>query len=389
MRSPGVAVLAVLLAACQPEPAPVGAEPGAPLPGLSEEETNRFQAGLLLFNRIFGAEEGLGPSFNENQCSACHTVPAAGGTTGFERITKVTRHGGPGGCDLLTHAGGENVRSKTTPLLRAHGVERESVPPTATDTARFLPPFLFGLGLIEAIPDEVIAARADPDDRNGDGISGRAARGPDGRLTRFGRKADVATIEDFTRSALLHEMGLTSRPDDVDRVNGVAPPPGTDPVAEPEVDDAIVGLLTDFSRFLAPTAAVAPRSSAHADTLDTGLRLFTRVGCTGCHTPSLRTGPSDVAALSNKTVALYSDLLLHDMGPQLANACGYDASPRELRTTALMGLQHRIFFLHDGRAMDLRDAILEHGGEAQAARDAFARLPWMQQEYIVLFLRSL
>jgi CxxC motif-containing protein (DUF1111 family) len=134
---------------------------------------------------------------------------------------------------------------------------------------------------------------------------------------------------------------------------------------------------------------VAPRSSAHADTLDTGLRLFTRVGCTGCHTPSLRTGPSDVAALSNKTVALYSDLLLHDMGPQLANACGYDASPRELRTTALMGLQHRIFFLHDGRAMDLRDAILEHGGEAQAARDAFARLPWMQQEYIVLFLRSL
>jgi CxxC motif-containing protein (DUF1111 family) len=103
----------------------------------------------------------------------------------------------------------------------------------------------------------------------------------------------------------------------------------------------------------------------------------------------MRTGPSDVGALSNKTVQLYSDLLLHDMGPKLSNACGYDASPEELRTTLLMGLQYRSFFLHDGRAFDLREAILEHAGEAQAARDAFERLPWIQQEYVVIFLRSL
>jgi CxxC motif-containing protein (DUF1111 family) len=388
MRSPAAALLIVLIAACQPD-TPVSGEPGAPLPGLTEAETSRFNAGLMMFNKIFTEEEGLGPAFNENQCSACHTDPAAGGTTGFERITKATRHTGPGACDLLHDEGGVNVRSKTTPLLRARGVERETIPPGATEIARFLPPFLFGLGLIEAIPDEVIVAGADPDDKDGDGISGRAARGPDGRLTRFGRKADEATIDDFTRSALFHEMGLTSRHSDRDLVNGALAPPGTDPAVEPEVDAVIVDLLTDFTRFLAPTMTIAPRSKAQADTLEAGRRLFTRSGCAACHTPTMRTGPSDVAAISNKTVQLYSDLLLHDMGPKLANACGFDASPEELRTTPLMGLHHRQFYMHDGRAFDLRDAILEHAGEAQAARDAFARLPWIHQEYIVIFLKSL
>ncbi|MBR9991178.1 MAG: hypothetical protein KFH98_15560 [Gemmatimonadetes bacterium] len=384
-----LALLTALCAACQPDPPPVAAEPGSPLPGLTDAETARFNAGLMLFNRIFSPAEGLGPAFNENQCSACHTVPAAGGTTGFERITKATRHTGPGACDLLIDEGGENIRTKVTPLLRAAGVPREVIPPGATEIGRFLPPFLFGLGLVEAIPDEVIVARADPDDKDGDGISGRVARGPDGRLTRFGRKADVATLEDFTRSALVHEMGLTSRPGDRDLVNGAPPPPGTDPADDPEIDDATVALLTDFSRFLAPTAAIAPRSKQQADTMEAGRRLFTQIGCTACHTPTMRTGPSDVPALSNKTVQLYSDLLLHDMGPKLSNVCGYDASPQELRTTMLMGLHYRSMFMHDGRAFDLRDAILEHGGEAQAARDAFERLLWIHQEYLVIFLRSL
>jgi CxxC motif-containing protein (DUF1111 family) len=103
----------------------------------------------------------------------------------------------------------------------------------------------------------------------------------------------------------------------------------------------------------------------------------------------MRTGPHEVAALSRRTVRLYSDLLLHDMGPRLANVCAHDAAPQELRTTPLVGLQHRRFFLHDGRAMDLRDAIMAHGGEAQGARDSYARLSWIMQEYVVLFLKSL
>lgn len=389
MQLPILALFAAWMLACKADADAVSGEPGTPLPGLSASDSARFFAGRTLFNKVFTPDEGLGPAFNENQCSACHTAPAVGGTTGFERIVKASRYGGPGACDLLSREGGENIRTSTTPRLRAHGVIRESIPSSATDTGRFLPPFLFGLGLIESIPEDAITERADPDDRDGDGISGRAARGPDGRLTRFGRKADVATIEEFTRSALRLEMGLTTRSNERDLVNGAAVPPGVDPAAEPEVDAATVDLLADFVRFLAPPAAAPPRSAAHADTLARGRRLFDQLGCARCHTPAMRTGSHDKPALSRKTVNLYSDLLLHDMGPSLANVCAHDAAPRELRTTALMGLGHRQFYLHDGRAMDLREAILAHGGEAQAARDAFARLGWLRQEYLVIFLRPL
>ena len=383
-----IALLAALLMGCKQAPMPATDDPGTPLAGLSEHEFARFHAGKALFNKIFTAEEGLGPAFNENQCSACHTVPAAGGTTGFERIVRATRYEGPGTCDLLSREGGENIRKQATPLLRSHGIVRESHPPSATESGRFLPTFLFGLGLIEAIPEATIAAAADPDDRNGDGISGRAARTPDGRLARFGRKGDVATIEEFTRSALRLEMGLTSDAEP-DRVNGSAAPTGSDPVTEPEVDDETVALLTDFSRFLAPLAQAPPRSPDHADTLAAGRRLFENLGCTGCHTPAMRTGRHEVEALNRRTVQLYSDLLLHDMGPELANVCAHDASPTELRTAVLAGLQHRRFFLHDGRAFDLREAILAHGGEGASSRDSFERLPWLLQEYVIMFLQSL
>jgi CxxC motif-containing protein (DUF1111 family) len=389
MRLLVLAIIAPLVLACKEDADVVAGEPGAPLPGLSASDSARFVAGRTLFNRVFTPDEGLGPAFNENQCSACHTSPAIGGTTGFERIVKATRSDSPGACDLLVGAGGENVRTGVTPRLRAHGVNSESIPSSATDTARFLPPFLFGLGLVESISEDDITERADPDDRNGDGISGRAARGRDGRLLRFGRKADHATIEEFTRSALRLEMGLTNRSTDRDLVNGAAVPPGIDPVPEPEVDSRTVELLADFVRFLVPPAAAPPHNTAHADTLTRGRKLFDRIGCAGCHAPAMRTRTHDIAVLSRKTVNLYSDLLLHDMGPGLANVCARDATPQELRTTPLMGLQHRRFFLHDGRALDLREAILAHGGEAQAARDAFERLGWLRQEYIVMFLRSL
>jgi CxxC motif-containing protein (DUF1111 family) len=252
-----------------------------------------------------------------------------------------------------------------------------------------MPPFLFGLGLVEAIPDEAVLSRADPDDANGDGISGRAARTPDGRLGRFGRKAEFATLREFIETALHLEMGLTTRADQVETLNGKPVPPGTDPVPEPEVSAATVDLLLAFVRLLVPPAPSPPRSPAHRDTLEAGRRLFVELGCPACHTPAMRTGRSEIAALDRKTVALYSDLLLHDMGLGLADVCGYDASPSEVRTEMLMGLRSRDRYLHDGRAIDLRDAILAHGGEAQHSRDAFARLPWLRQEFVLMFLRSL
>ena len=365
------------------------AEPGTPLPGLTEAELAQFRAGRALVDKVYAPEEGLGPAFNENQCSACHTVPASGGTTGFERVVKATRFAGPGACDALGHEGGENVRSQTTPLLKVHGVERESIPPSATEVGRFSPPFLFGLGLIEAIPDDVILAAEDPDDADGDGISGRAGRAADGRLARFGRKAEFATLREFVETALRLEMGLTTRGSDRETINGRPVPAGTDPVPEPEVDRVTVDFLTAFVRFLAPPARAPPRSQAHRDTLAAGRVLFRDLGCPSCHTPARRTGPSHRPALHRRTVNLYADLLLHDMGPALADVCGYSAMPSEIRTEMLMGLRHRDRFLHDGRTSDLREAVLAHGGEAQNARDAFARLPWLRQEYVLAFLRSL
>jgi len=377
-------------AACAPPADAVYGEPGAPLPGLDGAELAEVHAGAALFDKVFTPEEGLGPLFNENQCSACHTDPASGGTGGREEVVKATRYEGPGACDALSREGGENIRKQATPLLRAHGVERETIPPSATERGEFTAPPLFGLGLVEAIADETILAREDPDDSDADGISGRAGRTADGRLARFSRKAEVATLLEFIDSALRFEMGLTTPlKTEEETINGTPMPPETDPAPDPEIDQRTLALLTTFVRFLTPPARAMPRSEAHSDSVAWGQQLFDGLGCPACHTPSMRTVSSEIPALDRKTVNLYSDLLLHDMGPALADVCGFTATPAELRTEMLMGLSHRSFFLHDGRAFDLREAILEHGGEAQRARDAFSGLGWLSQLYVVMFLQSL
>lgn len=386
MRAIGVesSILAALLSgavACTPRPDAMVGEPGMPLPGLRDAELSRFEAGRVLFDKVYSPAEGLGPAFNENQCSACHTVPASGGTSGFERIVKATRFTEPGACDPLTSAGGENIRSQATPLLKARGVERETIPVGAT-IGRFTPPFLFGLGLVEALPADAIAAREDPHDADGNGISGRAGRATDGRLARFGRKAEFATIQEFVETALRLEMGLTTTRQTRETINGRPAPPATDPAPDPEVSDGTVDLLTTFVRSLAPPAPTVPRSNAHGDTLAAGRRLFHTLGCPACHTPAMRTR-------GGETVHLYSDLLLHDLGAALADVCGPDARPSEIRTELLMGLRYRDRFLHDGRTSDLREAVLTHAGEARQARDAFARLPWLRQQYVLIFLKSL
>ncbi|HEX7052242.1 MAG TPA: di-heme oxidoredictase family protein, partial [Longimicrobiales bacterium] len=363
--------LALLAGACTREPPPA-AEPGAPLPGLDAAEFARFRAGEALFNKVFTPEHGLGPFFNENQCSACHTAPASGGT-GEQRVVRAAHLDASGACDPLTAAGGENVRQQATPLLRAHGITEQAVPANATTTGRFTVPFLFGLGLIEAIPDAAILAHADPDDADGDGISGRAARTAAGRLARFGRKAEHATILDFTEGAIRLEMGLTtpSHPDEMMAGGGAAMPPDADPAPDPEVDRATLERLSDYVRFLAPLPRRTPTNAAERTLAAQGERLFHAIGCASCHVPTMRTGRSDVEALDRRTVSLYSDLLLHDLGPELAGVCGRDAGPAEFRTGILMGLIYRDAYLHDGRTRNLTEAILLHGGEATAAREAF------------------
>jgi CxxC motif-containing protein (DUF1111 family) len=376
--------------ACATSGDDAGGAPGTPLPGLRPQEVASFDGGRALFEKVFAAEDGLGPLFNENQCSACHTVPASGGTSGFERVVKATRFGGPGACDLLTQDGGQNVRTQATPQLKAHGIERQPVPTGATEIGRFTPPSLFGLGLIAEIPEAAILAHADPDDTDRDAISGRVGRALDGRLARFGRKAEFATIAEFVESALQLEMGLTTprAPEElVPRTITVRQ--DVDLGDDPEIDQASVDLLTAFVRFLNAPAPATPRSPAHNDSIAAGRRVFTELRCSACHIPSMRTGRSEIDALDRKTISLYSDLLLHDMGPGLTNVCTPSAAPTELRTEMLMGVRHRDRLLHDGRTSDLREAILAHGGEAQRARDAFARLSWSRQEYVLKFLRSL
>ncbi|MBX6363743.1 MAG: hypothetical protein IRZ00_07740 [Gemmatimonadetes bacterium] len=367
----------------------VAAAPGEPIPGLTPAQLAEFRAGAALFNKVFSPAEGLGPLFNENQCSACHTDPAPGGT-GEQRLRKATRFLPPNRCDTLTAEGGENVRTQATPLLRARGIRRETVPAAATEQARFTVPFLFGLGLAEAVPEAELAARADAADRDHDGISGRLGRDSDGRIGRFGRKAETPGIAEFIADALHFEMGLTSplRPDE-GTVNGRPFPPGSDPTPEPEVSQRQLDLLAAYVRFLAPIRRAPARDAEDSATIARGERIFHEIGCAACHTPVLRTGPSPVAALDHKAVALYSDLLLHDMGPALRNVCGRASTPTEIRTAILMGLRYRRELLHDGRALGIPEAVAAHGGEATRARAAFQALPLAQRLALLRFLDTL
>jgi PAS domain S-box-containing protein len=166
-------------------------------------------------------------------------------------------------------------------------------------------------------------------------------------------------------------------------------PEGADPAADPEVDAETVSRLADFVRYLAPLPRRMPEEPDRLANVRQGERLFERVGCTKCHVPSLRTGPNDVAALDRKTASLYSDFLLHDMGPALASACGIAATPTEFRTEPLTGVSYRRRLLHDGSARNLLNAIRAHGGEATGVKASFDALNRVEQERILDFLRTL
>ncbi|MYA63046.1 MAG: c-type cytochrome [Gemmatimonadetes bacterium] len=386
-----VAVLcAALAAACadaEPEPPPA---PGEPLAGLNTGERGRFLVGRALFERLATADEGLGPLYNGERCSDCHDQPVTGGS-GIQRlrVLKATRFE-DGRCDLLRAVGGDNIQRRATDLLKAHGMGPEEVPEAATATALMTGPPLLGLGLLEAVPEAVLEEWADPDDSDGDGISGRLPRLADGRGARFGRKGDASTVADFVDTALRFELGFTTHlhPAEEPR-NGTPVPPEADPMADPEIDARTLGQITDFVRFLAPPAPEQELSAAARDTVERGKALFSQIGCTSCHREELRTGESATAALAGRTLRPYSDMLLHDLGEELADVCGADAAPGELRTAPLWGLRHRARLLHDGRAADIGGAVAAHGGEAESAREAFRSLPEEARLAVIRFLRSL
>jgi len=364
-------------------------DPGSPLPGLNADQLARYQRGRAWFDYGFTPEEGLGPLYIQGRCSSCHDLPAIGGY-GAEQLVKANRWDAAAGhCDALEAQGGEIVQTQITPALRAAGAEPERVPLAATHSARFVPFQTFGVGLIEAIPEEEILDRADPDDADGDGISGRVVRDAAGRLGRFGRRATAPDLTEFVAGALQIELGLTTRafPDE-NLINGAPLPPGVDPAPDPEVADSTVAEFVDFIRFGALPAR-EQASGASADSIARGEREFFRAGCALCHAPTMRTGPNEVAALDRKLVALWSDLLIHDLGPDVETVCAGDVGPSEFRTTPLAGLRLRQPWMHDGESPTIRDAIERHGGEAAGSRAAWSMLGEDEKALLLRFLRSL
>jgi CxxC motif-containing protein (DUF1111 family) len=251
---------------------------------------------------------------------------------------------------------------------------------------RVAPP-LIGLGLLEAVPESVILARADPADRDGDGISGRPhwLKEGDGkpRLGRFGWKAIAATVRDQTADAFLNDMGLTSpaRPDGARVV---------------DITERELTLVTYYSQTLGAPRTALPASSP---VVQRGRELFDTLTCARCHVPQLATGrsPEAVAGVINgQTIWPYTDLLLHDMGAGLDDGVAEKGVPgREWRTAPLwgIGLAQRVNgsvgFLHDGRARTLEEAILWHGGESAAARDRFMALSPQRRGWLLGWLAQL
>ena len=376
-------LILVALGACRRPPAP-----GDALRGLSAAERARFDSGRAVFVQVFTPETGLGPLFNANACAECHEAPVVGGTGDEVERHAAAFHPEASGraCDELPAFGGPVFQDSVTPLLRAAlGIDREPVPPAATAIAARTTPDVFGFGLLDAVPDSAILALADPEDRNGDGISGRPNRFFDGRLGRLGRKALVPTLREFNDGAFQIEQGITSPSVPVEgTVAGRPLPAGTDPAADPELQARALVVNDAFVRLLAPPAPLKQSREARQ-----GRELFGRIGCAGCHVPALRTGDNPIAALKNKEVAAYTDLLLHDMGTELADICFGLATPSEFRTEPLMGLRLGTQFLHDGRAKTPEQAFDFHGGEGTRSRDLFRSLPAADRAALVAFLRTL
>lgn len=365
--------------------------PGDPLDRLTLEQRDQFERGRVEFQRVFAPETGLGPLFNANACAECHESPVAGGP-GDEVEVHAAAFLHDDFCDPLVEKGGPVIQQEAIPALQALGINSEPFPAEATVRALRTTPDVFGFGLLDAVPEAAILALADPHDRDGDGISGRPNLSYDGRLGRFGRKALVPTLREFNDSAFVVEQGITNPavPEE-NTVAGKPIPKGVDAVPDPEIDQDALDVTDAFVRFLAP-----PPTLKRGREEKRGQKVFSDIGCARCHVPALKTAEHPIKALSGRAVAAYTDLLLHDMGAELADICLGRATPSEFRTEPLMGLRlsEQVEegvpqFLHDGRARSIEEAITLHGGEGAAARDKFRALSDAERKALLAFLRSL
>jgi CxxC motif-containing protein (DUF1111 family) len=422
---------------------------GGPLPGLTPSEQAFFGVGLDIFQEVDSVTgvipntgAGLGPRFNLDVCAGCHTQPAVGGTSPAvnPQVDVAKKEGATNGVPFFITKNGP-VREARFQLKpdgsRDGGVHdlftiagRSDAPGCVLAQPDFnaaqahhnlvfrIPTPVFGAGLIEAIPDSEILANMVKEQSEGTamGISGHPNRhgpgqvhtsgspnisGNDGSITRFGWKAQNKSLAIFAGEAYNVEMGVTNELFQTERdetpsclFNGTPEDHTNFDAAQPTDVPSDVMKFEFFMRFLAPPTPIPDTPS-----IVSGRALFSKVGCALCHTPTLHTGKSSSMALSEQPVHLFSDLLLHHMGPGLAdNIIQGSAGPDEFRTAPLWGLGQRIFFLHDGRTNDLLVAIQAHASQADERYPAseanqviaqFNRLPVSDKQNILNFLRGL
>lgn len=370
-----------------------------PIGELTPEQNLQFLRGDRAFNdEIFTPSTGLGPIFVASSCGSCHAGDGKGHP--FTTLTRFGQFDETG--NKFLDQGGPQLQNRAIPGLTA-----EIIPAGAT-SSRFMPPANTGLGLLAALSDAQILAKADPDDRDGNGISGvpnwitpphffkpqwfhEAQAGK--YIGRFGKKAAAVDLLHQTVNAYKQDMGITSEFDPEDPINYAVSGLAGDGVPDPEVASSTVNAVVFYLRTL---KVPVQRNTTDADVI-AGKQVFIKTGCSGCHTPEWITPQSDIAVLSHQTFAPYTDLLLHDMGKGLDD--GYTegtAKTSEWRTPPLWGLGlsknsqgGSLFLLHDGRAHSVDEAIRLHGGEAAKVRDAYAQLTAIDRDKLLLFLDSL
>jgi CxxC motif-containing protein (DUF1111 family) len=418
-----------------------GVRPGAngagqPLPGLTPNEFTFFDVGRDDFAEAEGIGDGLGPRFNLDGCGGCHIAPDIGGTSPpvNPQVDVATAFGARNTVPSFINRNGpiREARFKTLPNGAADGgvhglfvisgrvddtgsanscniVQENFAQQVSNGNVIFrIPTPVFGLGLLEEITDRTLTTNlaSQGSAKSSRNITGRFNHnGNDGRISRFGWKAQNPTGLVFSGEAYNVEMGITNEgfqterdetpecqfaqlPNDVTNVDGAT---GIDTVSAIEK-------FSFFMRFLdQPTPSTTTPGGANSIT--EGRNLFVNIGCALCHTPSMTTGNATVVALRNKQVNLFSDLAIHNMGPGLADDIAQgEARGDEFRTAPLWGLGKRVFFLHDGRTSSLLTAIQAHGSngnsryqnsEANAVINSYNALSPAQKQNLANFLRSL
>ena len=402
--------------------------------GLSSRDAEFHEQGDAAFDQTFVAapaliNSGLGPVFNNVSCISCHHNDGKGTpTAGFVNSSLLFRLSVPGvdafgGPLAIPNFGGQlqdvsifgkqaeaNVSINYTdiPYTYSSGETVILRKPTYTVTNSYLPlpanylisprlaPPVFGLGLLQNIPEQTIISFADENDTNNDGISGKPnyvynAYTHKTELGRFGLKASAPTLQIQVAGAYNQDMGITNYVFPKESSFGQSQSDGLND--EPELADSSLDAATFYVKTL---AVPARRNVTNIDVIQ-GKQLFVQMNCSGCHKPNVLTGTDlNLAAVNNQRIQPFTDLLLHDMGNDLADGRpDYLANGNEWRTAPLWGVglfaktNGTPFYLHDGRARTLEEAILWHGGEAQKSKDKFTQLSKAERNKLIKFLQSL